>query len=149
MTVVAATVCAVRLNAEECWDRLVAGDHGVLATVHAERGVDAVPVVYATRRPRIFLPIDRVKQKRTTNLRRLANIEDDPRCALLVDHYDPDWSKLWWVRAHGTATVTDTVPPTLADRFEQYRVTGSVAAAIILTVTAITGWSGTQPEQSD
>lgn len=131
----------MRLNADECWERLVANEHGVLATVHAERGVDAVPVVYVTGRPRIFVPVDTVKAKRTTQLQRLANLEEDPRCVLLVDHYDRDWSKLWWVRAHATATVTDAVLQPLTERFEQYRSAGAVAAAIVLTVTQITGWS--------
>jgi PPOX class probable F420-dependent enzyme len=140
-TVVAATVCAVRLNADECWERLVANEHGVLATMHAERGVDAVPVVYVTGRPQIFVPVDTVKRKRTTQLQRLANIESDPRCVLLVDHYVRDWTKLWWVRAHATATVTDDVPRPLTERFEEYRLKGAVAAVVVLTVSEITGWS--------
>jgi PPOX class probable F420-dependent enzyme len=131
----------VRLNADECWERLGLSGHGVLATVHPERGVDAVPVVFATDRPRIFVPVDTVKQKRTTQLQRLANIDADPRCVLLVDRYDPDWSKLWWVRAHATAATTDAVLQPLTERFEQYRAEGTVAATIVLTVTEITGWS--------
>ena len=31
------------------------------------------------------------------------NLDDDPRAALLCDHWDPvDWSRLWWVRASMT-----------------------------------------------
>ncbi len=119
----------------------MASEHGVLGTVHAERGVDAVPCVFVTGRPRIFVPIDTVKQKRTTQLQRLANIEADPRCVLLGDHYDRDWTKRWGVRAHATAAVTDAVLQPLTDRFEQYRAAGAVAAAIVLTVTEVTGWS--------
>ena len=37
----------MRLSAERARERLVAHDHGVLATVHPVRGVDAVPVVPA------------------------------------------------------------------------------------------------------
>ena len=45
------------------------------------------------------------KPKRTTALRRLANIAANPRVALLADHYDDDWEALWWARADGTARV--------------------------------------------
>lgn len=130
----------MRLNAEECWARLGDAGHGVLATVHQDRGVDAVPVVYAVAAGDVILPIDTVKAKSTTRLQRLANLEADPRCVLLVEHYDADWSKLWWVRAHATAMVTDAVLQPLTDHFEQYRAAGAVAAAVVLTVTEITGW---------
>ena len=35
----------------------------------------------------------------------LANIEANPTVSLLVDHYDDDWNRLWWVRVDGTATI--------------------------------------------
>ena len=38
-------------------------------------------------------------------MRRLANIAANPRVSLLVDHYDADWTQLWWVRADGVAVV--------------------------------------------
>ena len=129
----------MRLNAEECWNRLGDAGHGVLATVHPERGVDAVPVVYAVAGTEIVLPIDTVKAKTTTRLQRLANLEVDPRCVLLVEHYDADWSKLWWVRVHGTASPTDEPAPEL-ERFEQYRAAGAVVGALRLQPSGVTGW---------
>jgi PPOX class probable F420-dependent enzyme len=131
----------VRLNAEECWERLVDAEHGVLATSHPERGVDAVPVVFAVDGRTILLPVDTVKAKSTTALQRLANLERDPRCVLLVDHYDADWSRLWWVRVHGTAAIDDggDVAPLL--RFAQYRAPGAISAVLRLRPAAVTGWS--------
>ena len=130
----------MRLNAEECWERLGDRGHGVLATAHPERGVDAVPVVYAVIDGReLVVPIDTVKAKSTTRLQRLTNVERDARCALLVDEYDDDWSKLWWVRVHATATPTDE-PFAELERFEQYRAPGSVVGALRLTPTGVTGW---------
>ena len=41
-----AAITAMRLAEDEARARLAAHDHGILCTVHAERGVDAVPVVY-------------------------------------------------------------------------------------------------------
>jgi PPOX class probable F420-dependent enzyme len=129
----------VRLGRDESWALLGGGGHGVLATVHAERGVDAVPVVFAVDGGRILLPVDTVKAKATTRLQRLVNLEHDPRCVLLVDRYDDDWSRLWWVRVHATATVVEAGHPALT-RFPRYREEGAVVATIVLDPAAVTGW---------
>ena len=47
------------------------------------------------------------KPKTTTRLRRLSNIRGNHRVAVLADHYDEDWSALWWVRADGDAAILD------------------------------------------
>ena len=69
--------------------------------MHAERGVDAVPVAYAVDDDGyVGVPIDRVKPKASLRLQRERNLEADPRATLLVEHWDrSDWSRLWWVRA--------------------------------------------------
>jgi PPOX class probable F420-dependent enzyme len=51
----------------------------------------------------IYSAVD-AKPKRSARLQRLANVASEPRCSLLVDHYEDDWSKLWWVRADGEAS---------------------------------------------
>lgn len=131
----------MRLGADECWARLRSSEHGVLATMHAERGVDAVPVVYVvTDDRRLIVPVDTVKQKTTTRLQRLVNLDRDPRCVLLVDEYRRAWSELWWVRVHGTATTIDGTVDDL-ERFAPYREPGTVVTAIIITPTLVTGWS--------
>ena len=129
----------MRLNAFDAWILLRTSDHGVLATVNAERGVDATPVVFAVDEKRLVLPIDTVKSKSTTRLQRLVNLAHDPRCVLLVDHYDDDWSRLWWVRVHATAEVVEGRHDALL-RFEQYQAEGAVEDSILLTPTEITGW---------
>ncbi|MEA3056256.1 MAG: hypothetical protein QOD30_1688 [Actinomycetota bacterium] len=130
----------MRLDAGAAWSLLSTTDHGVLSTVHEARGVDAVPVVFAAMDDgRIAVPIDTVKAKSTTRLQRIANIERDPRCVLLVDHYDDDWSQLWWVRVHAHASMTDDVPDALR-RFPRYAAPNAVVAAILLTPTEVTGW---------
>jgi PPOX class probable F420-dependent enzyme len=129
----------VRLPADEAWSLLRASDHGVLATVHAERGVDAVPVVFAVHGERILVPVDTVKAKSTTRLQRLVNLAHDPRCVLLVDHYDDDWTQLWWVRVHATATVVDGRAEALT-AFPAYREADAVTATIVLEPGAVTGW---------
>jgi PPOX class probable F420-dependent enzyme len=133
------------LEPKECWARLEAARHGVLATVHDSRGVDAVPVVYAVVDGRIVVPVDTVKPKRHLRLGRLANLAQDPRCVLLVEDYVDDWSQLWWVRIHATAAPPAPPAPAsseaLAARYPQYRLPGSVAATFVLEPTAVTGWA--------
>ena len=48
------------------------------------------------------------KPKSTTRLARLADIARTGRATLLVDHYEDDWSRLWWVRISGPAAVVAT-----------------------------------------
>jgi PPOX class probable F420-dependent enzyme len=132
-------VSTVRLNATDAWILLRTSDHGVLATVNPDRGVDATPVVFAVDGDHIVLPIDTVKSKTTTRLQRLVNLARDPRCVLLVDFYDDDWSRLWWVRVHATAEVLDGRHDALL-RFSQYQSDGAVEDSILLTPTEVTGW---------
>jgi PPOX class probable F420-dependent enzyme len=132
------------MTPDACWSHLLTSTHGVLATGHPVRGPDPVPVVFALHENQILIPVDTVKPKRHTRLQRLVNLEADPRCALLVDHYEEDWSALWWVRVSGPATVrppdADLLGP-LADRFPAYRAPGAVASVIVLTPATVTGWS--------
>ena len=54
----------MELDLAACWDHLSGASHGVLGTVHPERGVDAVPVVFVVDDDRVVIPIDTVKAKR-------------------------------------------------------------------------------------
>jgi hypothetical protein len=103
---------AMRLADHEARARLESHDHGILCTVHAERGVDAVPVAYAVDDDGyVGVPIDRVKPKASLRLQRERNLEADPRATLLVEHWDrSDWSRLWWVRAELAGRALPAVP---------------------------------------
>lgn len=115
--------------------------------MHAERGVDLVPVVYAVDDDHtIFIPIDTVKAKTSTRLQRLENIRSDPRVTLLVDAYDADWSRLWWVRINGEGTEATTddlgrFASLLADRYPQYTDAVSIVGGIVLKPLEVTGWT--------
>jgi PPOX class probable F420-dependent enzyme len=78
----------------------------VLATVDADSVPHVVPVVFAVSGATIYTAVD-AKRKTTRRLRRLANIAANPTVSMLVDHYDDDWTQLWWVRADGHAEVHD------------------------------------------
>jgi PPOX class probable F420-dependent enzyme len=76
----------------------------MLATVGPDAAPHIVPVVFAVHSDVVYTAVD-AKRKSTRRLRRLANIEANPHVSLLVDHYDDDWSQLWWVRADGVAAI--------------------------------------------
>jgi PPOX class probable F420-dependent enzyme len=80
-----------------------------LATINAAGHPSLVPVVFACLDGAIWSPVDG-KAKRTSDLKRLDNVARHPRCALLIDRYDSDWQKLWWLRIDCDATVHSPAP---------------------------------------
>ena len=140
----------MKLAEGEARARLAAHDHGVLGTVHAVRGVDAVPVVYVVDADGyVGVPVDRVKQKASVRLQRARNLERDPRATLLVEHWDrDDWSQLWWVRAElrwqaEATSRAQTLATFLAARFEQYREQ-PFAQVLVLQVVGVSGWTASE-----
>ncbi len=115
-----------------------------LATADAAGAPHLVPVVFALRGETVYSAVD-AKPKRTRELRRLANLRENPRVALLADHYEEDWEALWWVRAEGRGRVLGAVEPEareahalLAERYPQQRGAGTVRA---VDVERWSGWS--------
>ena len=138
----------MRLSPGEARQRLVTARVARLATVSAADQPHLVPVTFAAGGDSVFIAIDH-KPKSTTRLKRLANIAENPRVALLADHYADDWTQLWWARADGHAAVLTSAEDTrspiarLAARYPQYQATPPTGPVIAITVTAWTGWSYT------
>jgi PPOX class probable F420-dependent enzyme len=138
----------MRLAEDEARARLAAHDHGILCTVHPERGVDAVPVAYAVDDDGyVGVPVDLVKPKASSRLQRERNLEADPRATLLVEHWDPaDWSRLWWVRVElrceGAAGAgrASGLAARLAGRYPQYR-DEPFERVLVLRIVGVTGWA--------
>jgi PPOX class probable F420-dependent enzyme len=86
--------------------RLAAARVGRLATVTADGRPHVVPVCFALAGGRIYTAVD-AKPKSSRALKRLDNVRATGRASLLVDHYEEDWSRLWWVRVDGPAEVVD------------------------------------------
>ena len=147
----------MRLADHEARARLESHDHGILCTVHAERGVDAVPVAYAVDDDGfVGVPVDQVKPKASLRLQRERNLEADPRATLLVEHWDRgDWSRLWWVRAElrwqggttaGRAALADrtaALADRLARRYPQYQ-DQPFARVLVLRIVGVTGWAAAE-----
>jgi PPOX class probable F420-dependent enzyme len=116
-----------------------------LATVTADGAPHLVPVVFAADGDAIYTAVDG-KPKSTQRLRRLANIAANAHVSLLVDHYDADWTRLWWVRADGVASVHqgDTAAATgrtlLRAKYPQYQSVSLDGPVIVIQVTHWAGW---------
>jgi PPOX class probable F420-dependent enzyme len=132
------------VNAAEARARFAAARVARLATADAHGRPHLVPIVFAVQRERIYSAVD-AKPKRSTALRRLQNVRVNPEVSLLVDHYDEDWSRLWWARAEGIARVLEADQPEaqravalLQERYPQQQAVGPVLA---VDVRRWSGWS--------
>jgi PPOX class probable F420-dependent enzyme len=134
------------VTAAQARERFSAARVARLATADAAGRPHLVPVVFAVDGDRIYTVVD-AKPKRTTSLRRLANVLENPQVALLVDHYDDsDWDALWWVRADGRGRVLDPAVDDearravalLAARYPQQKAAGAVLA---VDVERWSGWA--------
>ena len=118
-----------------------------LATAGRDGHPHVFPLTFAVERDRICTSVDN-KPKTTPNMQQQRNIAENPRVALLADHYEDDWTGLWWVRADGHASiVTDdnAMRPyldLLAERYEQYRQARPAGPVIVIEAERWTGWTG-------
>lgn len=115
-----------------------------LATASRDSRPHVVPITFATRADRIVTAIDH-KPKSTRNLRRLRNIAENPTVAVLADHYDDDWSQLWWARADGVADITEAaghpdLVAALTEKYDQYRQHSPDGLLIVIRVRRWSGW---------
>ena len=122
-----------------------------LATVRPDGAPHVLPVVFALDGDAVWLVVDE-KPKRHRRLQRLVNVGAEPRVSLLVDSYDEDWSRLWWVRADGRARVVDGGPELeravglLLDRYPQEREQLPMGPALAVEVERWRHWSAASRE---
>lgn len=117
-----------------------------LATVDPAGRPHLVPITFAQVGDLIVTAVDE-KPKRTKRLQRLENIRTNPSVAILVDHYEEDWSRLWWVRVRGDARVheqgaeRDRALEALSGKYAQYRDAPPQGPAILIEAQDWLGWS--------
>lgn len=129
-----------------------------LATLRPDGTPRLVPITFVLVDGLVCSIVDDVKPKRSTRLARLDDVGRDPRAAVLVDHYSPDWTQLWWVRIDGTARVLhgpsgdpagrpDDIGlwtralDALARKYPQYGARSLTGPMLVLTPAAWAGWS--------
>jgi PPOX class probable F420-dependent enzyme len=77
-----------------------------LATIGADGRPHLVPIVFVLDGDTLYSAVDS-KPKRSRTLRRIENARVRPDVTVLVDHYDEDWTQLWWIRLDGRARVLE------------------------------------------
>jgi PPOX class probable F420-dependent enzyme len=101
--------------------------------------------VFALDGDRLAFAVDD-KPKRTRQLRRLENIEFEPRVSILVDHYEEPWNYLWWVRADGRAAVgrdEDAIGPVtdlLTAKYASYEHRRPPGPVVVVEIDAWRFW---------
>jgi PPOX class probable F420-dependent enzyme len=133
------------VTAAEARDRFAAARVARLATADAGGRPHLVPIAFALDGDRLYSAVD-AKPKRTTELRRLANVRENPRVAVLVDRYDDDdWSRLWWARADGAGRVLEAEDPEARGAVEllreRYPRIEPVGAVLAVDVERWSGWA--------
>ncbi len=126
---------------------VAAADHGVLATAGDGRP-HLVPVVYAVEGDTVVTAVDH-KPKSTGGWLGCTTSSGIRDARLLVDHYEDDWDRLWWVRVDGTAVVdgspsaVESAARLLAERYPQYEEDPPPGPVIRMTIERVTGWAAT------
>ena len=121
---------------------------GHLGTTGADGRPHVVPVCFVLFDEIAYTAVDH-KPKRTTLLRRIANVTATRHACLLVDHYHEDWSTLWWVRLDGRGRLVEDPQEVaraltgLRDKYHQYAETPPTGPVLAVDVARWSGWSAT------
>jgi PPOX class probable F420-dependent enzyme len=134
------------MDREQLRERAAAARVARLATVDGAGRPHLVPICFALEGDTLYSAVD-AKPKRSRRLRRLENIRRRPQVTVLVDHYEEDWTRLWWVRLDGTATVVEDGSEVedalglLVAKYEQYRAEPPTGPVIRVQIERWRGWS--------
>jgi PPOX class probable F420-dependent enzyme len=126
--------------------RLTSARVARLATTDPDGRAHLVPIVFAVEGDTLYTAVDR-KPKRSRRLRRIENARARPDVTILVDHYEDDWSELWWIRLRGRARVLDTgeerehALQLLAEKYPQYKDEPPDGAVLAVDIAETRSWS--------
>jgi len=134
------------VSPEAARERFATATHALLATADRDGAPHIVPIVFVLARETIYNAVDR-KPKRTTSLRRVHNVLENSRVAVLAEHYSDDWAQLWWVRAEGHARVIEAggaegaaALGLLSARYAPYREAPPPGPLLAIDVARWSGW---------
>ena len=126
---------------------LLARRLGHLATADRSGAPHVVPVCYALSEAALYVTVDEKPKRQNRPLKRLRNIAENPRVALVVDRWDEDWQRLGWVMLRGRAEVLaegpehDRAQALLRARYPQYAGMDLAPLPVIaLRVARVTSW---------
>jgi PPOX class probable F420-dependent enzyme len=117
-----------------------------LATLDADGRPHLVPIVFVLEGETLYSAVD-AKPKRSRSLRRIENVRQRPEATVLVDSYEADWTRLWWVRLRCRGRVleggeeAERALALLTAKYVQYRESPPGLPVLALDVQEWRGWS--------
>ncbi len=120
-----------------------------LATVDQKLHPYVIPVVFVFHENSFFIPLDeKTKTVNSRNLKRVKNIEKNPNVTLLIDKYQNNWKKLFFLMIHGKAKMIDgnnklmdKIHKLLISKYPQYKKIGIGNSCITINPTKVTFWN--------
>lgn len=126
--------------------RLTAARVARLATTDPDGRPHLVPIVFALEGDTLYSAVDH-KPKRSSKLQRIENARARPDVTILIDHYEEDWDRLWWIRIRGLARVLDDGEERdralglLREKYLQYRTEPPDGPVLAVDVIDIREWT--------
>jgi PPOX class probable F420-dependent enzyme len=124
-----------------------------LATADAAGAPYVVPVCFALAAQTLYITIDRKPKGDARRLKRLRNIAENPRAAVVVDRYDEDWRRLGWVLLRGRAEILgagaehDRAQALLKERYPQLAAMDIAELPVIaLRLERTASWGDLSPD---
>ena len=140
------------MNDDDAWAKVRSARVGRLATVTPSNLPHVVPFVFVLVERdldhTVYWAVDH-KPKRSSDLQRIKNLKTNPAVQFVVDAYDDDWDRLWWVRCSGAARLVDDAasnggrrstrwPPSI----RRYAVEPPDGPVVAIDIEHISGWEG-------
>jgi PPOX class probable F420-dependent enzyme len=125
--------------------RVDAARVGRLATTRPDGRPHVVPCCFVIAGDTLYSAVDG-KPKSTLVLQRLRNLETRPAASLVIDHYDEDWTALWWIRLDGAARILRSGPErdaaldALTAKYAQYVASPPPGAVVAIDVETWRAW---------
>jgi PPOX class probable F420-dependent enzyme len=120
-----------------------------LATIDPDGRPHVVPIVFALDGDTLYSAVDD-KPKHSRTLRRVENARARPDVTVLVDHFEEEWERLWWVRVRGRARVLDEGDEAeralelLARKYDRYTDRPPGPPVLAIDVVDWRGWDASE-----
>ncbi|MBI4840759.1 MAG: TIGR03668 family PPOX class F420-dependent oxidoreductase [candidate division NC10 bacterium] len=125
-----------------------------LASASAEGEPHVIPVCFVFDGTCLYSAIDsKPKRVAIPRLRRLQNLQANPRASLVVDHYEEDWARLRYILVTGRAEILEAGPDRdralalLREKYPQYRAMADFGQGPVIRLIPdrVRSWRGGSP----
>ncbi len=121
-----------------------------LATSTTSGEPSLVPITFILSEDRIVIVIDD-KPKSGSTLRRVRNIRENSFVAILIDHYEDEWTALWWLLIRGAGEIIEfedfskqqqsKIPGAFRKKYQQYKEFSFTDRTFIsINIETISSW---------